>query len=58
MAKRKKPDIVVWDEERGYYAKELTYGSNLSAPVIKIDDVRGWRQREVTNVNNQFQTKL
>lgn len=57
MAKRKKPDIVVWDEERGYYAKELTYGSNLSAPAIEIDDVKGWRQREVTNVNNQFQTK-
>ena len=57
MAKRKKPDIVVWDEEHGYYAKELTYGSNLSAPAIEIDDVKGWRQREVTNVNNQFQTK-
>lgn len=57
MPKRKKPDIVVWDEERGYYAKELTYGSNLSAPVIKIDDVKGWRQKEVTNVNNQFLNK-
>ena len=26
---KKKPDLVVWDEERGYYANELTYGSNL-----------------------------
>lgn len=57
MSKKKKPDIVVWDEERGYYAKELTYGSNLSAPVIKIDNVKGWRQKEVTNVNNQFLNK-
>jgi hypothetical protein len=53
----KKPDIVVWSEERGYYAKELTYGSNLGAPAIKIDDVKGWRQREVSNVNHHFETK-
>lgn len=53
----KKPDIIVWSKERGYYAKELTYGSNLGAPVIKVDDVLGWRQREVANVNNQFSAK-
>lgn len=53
----RKPDIVVWSEERGYYAKELAYGSNLGAPVIKTDDVIGWRQREVANVNNQFSAK-
>lgn len=53
----KKPDIVVWSEEKGYYSKELTYGTSIGAPVIKLDDVKGWRQREVTNVNNQFLTK-
>ena len=52
-----KPDNIAWSEKRGYYAKELTYGSNLGAPVIKVDDVLGWRQREVTNVNNQFTAK-
>ncbi len=55
--KREKPDIIVWDEDRGYYAKNLAYGSDLGAPVIKIDDVKGWRTREVTNVNHQFETK-
>lgn len=55
--KREKPDIVVWDEERGYYAKNLAYPSDLGAPVIKIDDVKGWRTREVTNVNHQFENK-
>lgn len=53
----KKPDIVVWSEERGYYAKELTYGSNLGAPAIKLDNVIGWREREVSIVNQQFKTK-
>lgn len=54
---RKFPDLVVWDEQRGFYAKTLTYGSNLSAPTIKLEDVKGWRQREVTNVNKLFDTK-
>jgi hypothetical protein len=53
----KKPDIVVWDENRGYYAKELTYGSNLSAPSIKLENVNGWRRREVSIVNRQFESK-
>jgi hypothetical protein len=53
----KKPDIIVWSEEKGYYSKELIYGSNLSAPVIKLEDVKGWRIREVVNVNHQFLTK-
>ena len=55
---KKKPDIIVWSEERGYYTKELTYGSNVGAPVIKVDDVIGWRQREVSNVNNLFSAKI
>ncbi len=55
--KKKKPDIVVWDEEKGYYAKELSYPSDLGAPVIKVEDVKGWRAREVTNVNHQFESK-
>lgn len=57
MKKEKKPDLVVWDEVRGYYAKELSYPTNVGAPVIKVDDVKGWRAREVTNVNHQFETK-
>jgi hypothetical protein len=53
----KKPDIIAWDAERGYYSKELTYGTNVGAPVIKFEDVIGWRAREVTSVNHQFETK-
>lgn len=53
----KKPDAIVWTEEKGYYSKELTYGSNIGAPAIKLDDVAGWREREVVNVNHQFNTR-
>ncbi len=55
--KRKKPDLVVWDEERGYYPRELTYGSNLGAPAIKIENVAGWRLSNVQKVNNEFQAR-
>jgi hypothetical protein len=55
--KKKKPDLVVWDEERGYYPRELTYGSNLGAPAIQMEDVGGWRQSNVQNVNQQFRSR-
>lgn len=58
MKKEKKPDIVVWDEEKGYYAKNLPYPTDLGAPSIEIDDVKGWRHREVVNVNHTFEAKL
>ena len=55
--KNKKPDLVVWDEEKGYYAKELVYGSNIGAPAIKIEDVKGWKQNQANVANKQFRTK-
>lgn len=55
--KKKKPDLVAWDEERGYYSKELTYGSNVGAPAIKMDDVVGWKQTQANIVNKQFKSK-
>lgn len=56
--KRGKPDIIVWDEERGYYAKNLPYGSDLGAPTISVDDVQGWRQKEVVTFNQAFEKKF
>ena len=53
----KKPDLVVWDEEKGYYSKELTYGSNVGAPAIKLEDVKGWKANQANEVNKQFKTK-
>ncbi len=56
MAK-KKPDLVVWDEENGYYAKELTYGSNIGAPSIYLEDVGGWKRIQAQNANKIFTKK-
>lgn len=57
MQKKKYPDLVVWDENKGFYAKELTYGSNLGAPAIKIDDVAGWRHSNVHDLNTRFKAE-
>lgn len=55
--KLKKPDQVVWDEEKGYYAKTLPYGTNNSAPAIKLEDVESWKQHGVIKVNHQLKTR-
>jgi hypothetical protein len=56
MAK-KKPDLVVWDDKKGYYAKELTYGSNIGAPSIHLEDIGGWKQIQAQNANKIFTKK-
>jgi len=57
MKEKKKPDLVVWSEEQGYYQRELTYGSNIGAPSIKTDDVLGWKQVQAQEANKQFKTR-
>lgn len=57
MSKKEKPDLVVWDEERGYYSKELTYGSNQGAPAIRLEDVGGWKQTHAQKANKVFTNK-
>lgn len=54
----KKPDIVVWNQNRGYYASKLPYGSDLGAPVIKPDDVEGWKTSSVIKANKHFESKF
>ena len=54
----KKPDIIVWDEERGWYASKLTYGSNVGAPAIRPDDVDGWKLTNVKRANDYFKTRF
>lgn len=54
----KKPDIVVWDDERGYYASKLSYGSNVGAPVIHPDDVAGWKIGAVQTANRYFESRF
>ena len=58
MEEEKKPDLVVWSKDRGYYAKELTYGSNLGAPAIKLENVVSWKKNQAVEVNKQLKTKF
>jgi hypothetical protein len=54
----KKPDIIVWDEDRGWYASKLSYGSNVGAPAIRPDDVSGWKLANVQRANDYFKTRF
>ena len=55
---KKRPDNVVFSEESGYNASILTYGSNVSAPAIQMEDVDSWKFRGVNKVNQQLTTKF
>jgi len=56
--KIKKPDYIVWDEEnQKYHANILPYGSSVSAPAIKIEDISSYKQRNVNKVQNTFNKK-
>lgn len=48
----KKPDNVA--DNPGL----LPYGSNNSAPAIRLEDVDGWKQQNALKVNKQFQTRF
>ena len=55
---KKKPDNIVWDErEEKYNASILPYGTNVSAPVIKLDDVGAFKSRGVNKVQKTFNAK-
>ena len=36
----------------------LPYGSNVGAPAIRIENLQGWKDTRVQNVNNQFEGRL
>ena len=56
--KVKKPDHIVWDEEnQKYNANILPYGSSVSAPAIKIEDISSYKQINVQKVQTKFNKK-
>ena len=55
---KKKPDNIVHTEEDGYNASILPYGSNASAPAIKLEDVSSWKSLGANKVNKQFSAKF
>jgi hypothetical protein len=57
MAEKKYPDLVVWNEEDGFYASKLPYASNIGAPVIKPDDLVTWKSEKVLKANHYFEAR-
>ena len=55
---KKRPDSVVFSEEKGYNSSILPHGSNVSAPAIQMEDVDSWKFRGVNKVNQQLTTKF
>lgn len=53
-----KSDLIVYDDERGWYAKSLPYGSNVGAPPIKPENINAWKQSNVGKVNKYFESKF
>jgi len=58
MIKKDKPDNVVFSNEHGYNAKLLPYPTSVGAPLIKTDDLAGWKNVGINKVNKEFESKF
>lgn len=56
--KKEIPDNVVFSIENGYNASVLPYATSVGAPIIKTDDVVSWKNRGISNVNKEFESKF
>lgn len=56
--KKDKPDNIVFSEEHGYNAHLLPYATSVGAPVIKADDLAGWKTMGIHKVNKEFESKF
>jgi len=58
MSNKKKPDQVVFDDEKEKYnASTLPYASNVGAPAIITEDTNAWKNRNINKANKQIKTK-
>lgn len=54
----KKPDNVAWDEEKQKYnASILPYATNVSGPVIQVDDIGAFKQKGIQKAQKTFTAK-
>ncbi|HBD43091.1 MAG TPA: DUF2452 domain-containing protein [Bacteroidetes bacterium] len=56
--KKKKPDSIVFDEEKGYNAAVLPYGTSVGAPAIKLDNISGWKEQGTMMVNKELKIRF
>ena len=59
MKKRKKPDLVVFNEDSHQYDASLKpYGTSASSPVIKPLNTSTWRNDGIQRVNEKIKSKF
>ena len=56
--KKKRPDSVVFDEEKGYNAALLPYATNVGAPAIRLENISAWKQQGAHMVNHVLRTRF
>lgn len=58
MAKEKKPDQVVFDDNTERYDASLKpYATNVGAPSIEVIDTSSWKDRNVNKANKHIHAK-
>lgn len=56
---KKKPDNIVYNVETQKYDASLrTYGTNVGAPSIQMNDTVAWKNRSITKVNHKIKTRF
>lgn len=56
--KKKKPDHIVYDEEKEKYDAALKpYATDLGAPVITTNDTAAWKNVNIHKVNKQIKAR-
>jgi hypothetical protein len=59
LQKKKKPDVVVFNEETQQYDAALKpYGPSVGSPATKPHDTSTWRNDGIQRVNNQLKSKF
>ena len=59
MPEKKKPDLVVYNEETGTYDAALRpYATSVSAPKITTDDLTTWKNNYVKAFNHRTQARF
>ena len=59
MPEKKKPDLVVYNEETGTYDAALRpYATSASAPKITTDDLTTWKNNYVKAFNHRTQARF
>jgi len=55
---KKKPDLVVYDDNDGYNASALSYPTSVGAPQIDSGSIALWRTMSVNKVNKELKASF